>query len=124
MDNTTMQQELQDISRTINTSRSSMFLALNSFEVRDIVDTVSEKLSQGVSKEEILQDLGVENTSSDKNVIVGHIRKYFDNDEVPVTSDYTVTIEQYEDNYAVVGVTVSDSESNDTTVHMRNGVWI
>lgn len=124
MDNTTMQQELQDISRTINTSRSSMFLALNSFEVRDIVDTVSEKLSQGVSKEEILQDLGVENTSSDENVIVGHIRKYFDNDEVPVTSDYTVTIEQYEDNYAVVGVTVSDSESNDTTVHMRNGVWI
>ena len=124
MDNATMQQELQDISRTINTSRSSMFLALNSFEVRDIVDTVSEKLSQGVSKEEILQDLGVENTSSDKNVIVGHIRKYFDNDEVPVTSDYTVTIEQYEDNYAVVGVTVSDSESKDTTVHMRNGVWI
>lgn len=124
MDNATMQQELQDISRTINTSRSSMFLALNSFEVRDIVDTVSEKLSQGVSKEEILQDLGVENTSSDENVIVGHIRKYFDNDEVPVTSDYTVTIEQYEDNYAVVGVTVSDSESNDTTVHMRNGVWI
>lgn len=124
MDNTTMQQELQDISRTINTSRSSMFLALNSFEVRDIVDTVSEKLSQGVSKEEILQDLGVENTSSDENVIVGHIRKYFDNDEVPVTSDYTVTIEQYEDNYAVVGVTVSDSESKDTTVHMRNGVWI
>lgn len=124
MDNATMQQELQDISRTINTSRSSMFLALNSFEVRDIVDTVSEKLSQGVSKEEILQDLGVENTSSDENVIVGHIRKYFNNDEVPVTSDYTVTIEQYEDNYAVVGVTVSDSESNDTTVHMRNGVWI
>lgn len=124
MDNATMQQELQDISRTINTSRSSMFLALNSFEVRDIVDTVSEKLAQGLSKEEILQDLGVENMSSDDNVIVGHIRKYFSDDEVPVTSDYTVTIEQYEDNYAVVGVTVSDSESKDTTVHMRNGVWI
>lgn len=124
MDNATMQQELQDISRTINTSRSSMFLALNSFEVRDIVDTVSEKLSQGVSKAEILQDLGVENTSSDENVIVGHIRKYFDNDEVPVTSDYTVTIEQYEDNYAVVSVIVSDSENKDTAVHMRNGVWI
>lgn len=124
MDNATIEKNLNDISQTINTSRSSMFLALNSFESRDIVDKVSEKLSQGVEKEQVLQDLGVENMSSDENVIIGHIRKYFNTDEVPVTSDYTITIEQYEDNYAIVGVTVSDSENKDTTVHIRNGVWI
>lgn len=124
MDNATIEKNLNDISQTINTSRSSMFLALNSFESRDIVDKVSEKLSQGVEKEQVLQDLGVENMSSDENVIIGHIRKYFNTDEVPVTSDYTITIEQYEDNYAIVGVTVSDSENKDTIVHIRNGVWI
>ena len=124
MDNNTIEKNFQDISQTINTSRSSMFLALNSFESREIVDKVSESLSQGVKKEQILQDLGIDNVSSDENVVIGHIRKYFNTDEVPVTSDYTLTIEQYEDNYAIVGVTVSDSENKDTTVHNRNGVWL
>lgn len=124
MDSSTIEQNLASMSRVINTSRSSMFLALNSMEARDIVDSASEKLAEGISKENVLQELGIENMSSDDNVIIGHVRKYFNTGEVPVTSDYTVTIEQYQDDYAVVGVTVSDSENKDTTVHIRNGVWI
>lgn len=124
MDNTTMEQNFTDITRTINTSRSSMFLALNSLEAREMLDTLSDKLSQKVTKEDILQQFGVENMSSDDNVIVGHIRKYFNDGEVPVTSDFTITVEQYADDYAVASVTVSDSENADTTVYLSNGVWL
>ena len=124
MDNTTMEQNFTDITRTINTSRSSMFLALNSLEAREMLDTLSDKISQKVTKEDILQQFGVENMSSDDNVIVGHIRKYFNDGEVPVTSDFTITVEQYADDYAVASVTVSDSENADTTVYLSNGVWL
>lgn len=124
MDNTTMEQNFTDITRTINTSRSSMFLALNSLEAREMLDTLSDKLSQKVAKEDILQQFGVENMSSDDNVIVGHVRKYFNDGEVPVTSDFTITVEQYADYYAVASVTVSDSENADTTVYLSNGVWL
>ena len=124
MDNTTMEQNFTDITRTINTSRSSMFLALNSLEAREMLDTLSDKLSQKVTKEDILQQFGVENMSSDDNVIVGHVRKYFNDGEVPVTSDFTITVEQYADDYAVASVTVSDSENADTTVYLSNGVWL
>lgn len=124
MDNTTMEQNFTDITRTINMSRSSMFLALNSLEAREMLDTLSDKLSQKVTKEDILQQFGVENMSSDDNVIVGHIRKYFNDGEVPVTSDFTITVEQYADDYAVASVTVSDSENADTTVYLSNGVWL
>lgn len=124
MDNTTLEQNFTDITRTINTSRSSMFLALNSLEAREMLDTLSDKLSQKVTKEDILQQFGVENMSSDDNVIVGHIRKYFNDGEVPVTSDFTITVEQYADDYAVASVTVSDSENADTTVYLSNGVWL
>lgn len=119
-----MEQNFTDITRTINTSRSSMFLALNSLEAREMLDTLSDKLSQKVTKEDILQQFGVENMSSDDNVIVGHIRKYFNDGEVPVTSDFTITVEQYADDYAVASVTVSDSENADTTVYLSNGVWL